>query len=117
MRGCFRGMTRAKPPRRSALQKGTARQQRLARPTGKLPIAGRSRPSRRRVLPTPGCFVALLVRGDRICRYVAMDASAFIRANTKLMPVALVPEIQLHLAEESLKIWRQTEEQLAKLNV
>lgn len=46
-----------------------------------------------------------------------MDASAFIRANTKLMPVALVPEIQLHLAEESLKIWRQTEEQLAKLNV
>ena len=37
----------------------------------------------------------------------AMDDPRFIRANTKLLPVPLVPEIRLHLAEESLPIWQQ----------
>jgi predicted nicotinamide N-methyase len=46
-----------------------------------------------------------------------MRRTAFIRANTRLLPVPLVPEVRLHLAEESLAIWRQTEEELGRLNV
>ena len=46
-----------------------------------------------------------------------MDGPQFIRANTKLLPVPLVPEIRLHLAEESLPIWRKTEEELGEMNV
>ena len=42
---------------------------------------------------------------------------AFIRANTRLMAPPLVPELRLHLAEESLPIWRKTEEELGQLNV
>jgi predicted nicotinamide N-methyase len=45
------------------------------------------------------------------------DPAEFIRANTKLMPVPLVPEIGLHLAEESLPIWQKTEEELGEMNV
>ncbi|MGI9403660.1 MAG: class I SAM-dependent methyltransferase [Hyphomicrobium sp.] len=45
------------------------------------------------------------------------SAEAFIRANTKLLRPPLVPEIQLHLAEESLPIWQKAEEELGKLNV
>jgi predicted nicotinamide N-methyase len=46
-----------------------------------------------------------------------MDPRAFICANTKLMPVALVPEIRLHLADAALPIWRATERQLGAANV
>ena len=46
-----------------------------------------------------------------------MDGPQFIRANTKLLPVPLVPEIRLHLAEESLPIWRKTEEELGEMNL
>lgn len=42
---------------------------------------------------------------------------AFIRANTKLMSPPLVPEIRLHIAEESLPIWRRTEEELGEMNL
>jgi predicted nicotinamide N-methyase len=42
---------------------------------------------------------------------------AFIRANTKLLAPPLVPEIRLHLAEESLPIWQKTEEELGQMNV
>jgi predicted nicotinamide N-methyase len=45
------------------------------------------------------------------------DWTAFIRANTRLMAPPLVPEIRLHLAEESLPIWRKTEEELGAINV
>jgi len=45
------------------------------------------------------------------------DWPAFILANTRLLSPPLVPEIRLHLAEESLEIWRKTEEELAKINV
>lgn len=45
------------------------------------------------------------------------DWPAFIRANTKLLAPPLVPEIVLHLAEESLPIWRRTEEELGEMNV
>lgn len=46
-----------------------------------------------------------------------IDAAAFIRANTKLLSPPLVPEIHLHLAEESLPIWQKTEEELGEINV
>ena len=45
------------------------------------------------------------------------DHRGFILANTKLMRPPLVPEIQLHLAEESLPLWEKTEEQLGEMNV
>lgn len=41
----------------------------------------------------------------------------FIRANTRLLSPPLVPEIRLHLAEESLPIWQKTEDELGVLNV
>src|SRR3954453_18320615 len=40
------------------------------------------------------------------------DRKAFIRANTRLTPVPLVPEISLHVADESVSIWQKTEEEL-----
>ena len=42
---------------------------------------------------------------------------AFIRANTKILAPPLVPEIRLHLAEESLPIWQKTEEELGEINL
>jgi predicted nicotinamide N-methyase len=45
------------------------------------------------------------------------DWPRFIRENTRLMAPPLVPEIVLHLAEESLPIWRRTEEELGAMNV
>jgi predicted nicotinamide N-methyase len=41
----------------------------------------------------------------------------FIRAHTRLMAPPLVPEVLLHLAEESLPIWQKTEEELGVANV
>ena len=46
-----------------------------------------------------------------------LDPAAFIRTNTKLLTPPLVPEIRLHLAEESLPIWQKTEEELGQINV
>ena len=40
------------------------------------------------------------------------DPAAFIRANTKIQSPPLLPELRLHLAEESLPIWVKTEEEL-----
>jgi predicted nicotinamide N-methyase len=40
------------------------------------------------------------------------DRKTFIRANTRLKPVAHVPEISLYVAEESVPIWQKTEEEL-----
>ncbi len=45
------------------------------------------------------------------------SAEAFVRGNTKLLTPPLVPEVVLHLAEESLAIWQKTEEQLGAMNV
>ena len=47
----------------------------------------------------------------------AMDPPTFIRANTKLLAVPLVPEVRLHIAEELLPIWQKTEEELGAMNV
>lgn len=41
---------------------------------------------------------------------------AFIKANTRLLAPPLVPEIRLHLAEETLPIWQKTEAELGELN-
>ncbi|MBX9924783.1 MAG: 50S ribosomal protein L11 methyltransferase [Hyphomicrobiaceae bacterium] len=46
-----------------------------------------------------------------------LDPVAFIRANTRLLTPPLVPEIRLHLAEESVPIWQKTEEELGAINV
>jgi predicted nicotinamide N-methyase len=46
-----------------------------------------------------------------------MDPRAFIRAHTKLLPVALVPEIRLYLADAALPIWQATEQRLGEANV
>ncbi len=40
------------------------------------------------------------------------DPQTFIRANTRLRPVPLVPEISLYLADEAVPLWQKTEEQL-----
>lgn len=45
------------------------------------------------------------------------STEAFIRANTRTLSPPLVPEILLHLAEESLPIWQKTEEDLGEINV
>ena len=46
-----------------------------------------------------------------------LSARAFIAANTRLLAPPLVPEIRLHLAEESVPIWQKTEEELGEMNV
>lgn len=47
----------------------------------------------------------------------AAAAQAFIKANTRVLTPPLVPEITLHLAEESVPIWQKTEEELGEMNV
>ena len=47
----------------------------------------------------------------------AEAARRFIAANTRPLSPPLVPEIRLHLAEESLPIWQKTEEELGEMNV
>lgn len=42
---------------------------------------------------------------------------AFIAENTRILAPPLVPEILLHLAEESVPIWQKTEEELGEMNV
>jgi predicted nicotinamide N-methyase len=46
-----------------------------------------------------------------------VDWRQFILANTKLLAPPLIPEIRLHLAEESLPIWQKTEEELGQMNL
>lgn len=47
----------------------------------------------------------------------AVAVRRFIEANTRVLTPPLVPEIRLHLAEESLPIWQKTEEELGEMNV
>ncbi|MGO9358933.1 MAG: class I SAM-dependent methyltransferase [Xanthobacteraceae bacterium] len=42
------------------------------------------------------------------------DPAAFIRANTRLLPVPLVPEIVLHVADEAVPLWSKTEDELGE---
>lgn len=54
---------------------------------------------------------------DELQTAVVGDRVAFIRENTRLLAPPLVPEIRLHLAEESVPIWLKTEEELGEMNV
>lgn len=45
---------------------------------------------------------------------VISDSIAFIRANTRLLPVPLVPEIVLHVASEAVPLWTKTEDELGE---
>lgn len=54
---------------------------------------------------------------ERLDPYSRVSAEAFIRANTRVLAPPLVPEIALHLAEESLPIWQKTEEELGQMNL
>src|SRR4051812_44987646 len=67
-------------------------------------LGGRSRLNPRSVAPS---------RNDNMIA----DRKAFIRANTRLEPVAHVPEISLHVAEESVPIWQKTEQELDALGL
>lgn len=40
------------------------------------------------------------------------DPETFIRTNTRLRPVPLVPEISIYVADEAVPLWHQTEEEL-----
>ncbi|MGO4716901.1 class I SAM-dependent methyltransferase [Bradyrhizobium sp. 2TAF24] len=42
------------------------------------------------------------------------DPAAFIRANTRLHAVPLVPEIVLHVADEAVPLWTKTEDELGE---
>lgn len=43
-----------------------------------------------------------------------IDPQNFIRSNTRLSSVALVPEIVLHLADEAVPLWSKTEDELGE---
>lgn len=53
-------------------------------------------------------------RGQALNRHHRPAPVEFVRANTALLPVPLVPEISLHLASEALPLWQKTEEELAE---
>lgn len=42
---------------------------------------------------------------------------AFIRAETRLLPVPHAPEISLYLADEAIPLWQKTEDELAKIGL
>lgn len=54
---------------------------------------------------------ALLDRGD------VEAVRTFILSNTRLMAPPLVPEILLHLADESVPLWQKTEDELGEINL
>ncbi len=45
------------------------------------------------------------------------DPDAFIRAQTRLLPVPHTPEIRLHLADEAMTLWQCTEEELGEIGL
>jgi predicted nicotinamide N-methyase len=45
------------------------------------------------------------------------DPQAFIRANTRLRPVPLVPEISLRVADEAVLLWQKTEDELNEVGL
>lgn len=45
------------------------------------------------------------------------DRAAFIRANTRLLPVPHAPEIRLYVADEATDLWQKTEDELGELGL
>jgi predicted nicotinamide N-methyase len=50
-------------------------------------------------------------------RLTIPDRATFVRANTRLRPVPLVPEISLNVADEAVPLWQKTEEELGALGL
>jgi predicted nicotinamide N-methyase len=48
---------------------------------------------------------------------VILDRGAFIRENTRLLPVPHVPEISLHVADEATALWQKTEDDLGEIGL
>jgi predicted nicotinamide N-methyase len=46
-----------------------------------------------------------------------LDREAFIRAQTRLLPVPHAPEISLYLADEATELWQKTEEELGEIGL
>jgi predicted nicotinamide N-methyase len=46
-----------------------------------------------------------------------LEPEAFIRANTRLLPVPHAPEIRLHVADEATELWSRTEEELGEIGL
>lgn len=45
------------------------------------------------------------------------DSGAFIRQNTRLLPVPNTPEITLYLADEATALWEKTEEEIGQMGL
>jgi predicted nicotinamide N-methyase len=45
------------------------------------------------------------------------DFAAFVRDNTRLLPVPHVPEISLYVADEATSLWQKTEEELGEIGL
>lgn len=45
------------------------------------------------------------------------DRAAFIRENTRLLPVPHAPEISLHVADEATALWQKTEDELGEIGL
>jgi predicted nicotinamide N-methyase len=45
------------------------------------------------------------------------DPVAFIRAETRLLPVPHAPEIRLYVADEATELWQKTEEELGEIGL
>lgn len=48
---------------------------------------------------------------------ITADRAAFVRANTRLLPVPHAPELSLHVADEATALWEKTEEELGRLGL
>jgi predicted nicotinamide N-methyase len=48
---------------------------------------------------------------------VILDRAAFIRDNTRLLPVPHAPEISLHVADEATVLWQKTEDKLGEIGL
>ncbi len=46
-----------------------------------------------------------------------LDRPAFIRRNTRPLPVPQAPEITLHMADDATELWQKTEADLGQLNL
>ncbi|NIX75097.1 class I SAM-dependent methyltransferase [Microvirga terricola] len=45
------------------------------------------------------------------------DPIAFIRAETRLLPVPHTPELSLHVADEATELWQKTEDELGEIGL
>jgi len=60
---------------------------------------------------SPGASCPQAGSVSRENRRVPTAAAQFVRAHTTLAPVPFVPEVRLHLADDPIELWEQTEQQ------